>query len=183
MIALIRKINEAMKVIEKTVVSYGTITLAVLIIANVIGRNVFRYSLYFVNEVNQFLIIIITFVGSSYAAREGRHIRMSAVADLLPDRHEKKLTYLMTAGTFIFMAWLTYISSHYIFDLYQSGRTSPLLTIPLWQVWIIVPIGLALTTIHYLMAFIKNIIEPDVWISFDEKSEYDDLEEVKNDAK
>ncbi|SDL05312.1 TRAP transporter small permease [Halarsenatibacter silvermanii] len=182
MIALIRKINEAMKVIEKAVVSYGTITLAVLIIANVIGRNVFRYSLFFVNEINQFLIIIITFVGSSYAAREGRHIRMSAVADLLPKKHEKKLTYIMTAGTFIFMAWLTYISALYIYDLYLSGRTSNLLTIPLWRVWIVVPVGLVLTTIHYLMAFIKNIVEPDVWISFDQKSEYDDLEEVKNDV-
>ncbi len=54
MFAIIRKINAGMKKIEEFIVGYGTIALAVLIIANVIGRNVFGYSLYFVEETNTF---------------------------------------------------------------------------------------------------------------------------------
>ena len=182
MLEIIKKINNAMKVVEEFIVGYGTIALAVLIISNVVGRNVFGYSLFFVQEVNEFLIIIITFVGCSYAARNGRHIRMSALSDLVPEKYEKKMTYLMTGGTFVFLVWLTYVSGDYIHNLFQSGRTSNLLTIPLWRIWIIVPIGLGLTTIHYFMAFIRNLMEPEVWISFDEKSEYEDIEEVKNEV-
>ena len=182
MFAVIRKINAGMKKIEEFIVGYGTIALAVLIIANVVGRNVFGYSLYFVEETNTFLIIYITFVGTSYAARNGRHIRMSALSDLVPKKFEKAMVYIMTLGTFIFMGWITWISAKYIYDIFTSGRQSSLLQVPLWRVWIIVPIGLGLTTIHYLMAFLKNIKEEDVWMSFDEKSEYGDVQAVIDNA-
>lgn len=183
MLSIIRKINAGMKKIEKFIVGFGVIALAILIISNVVGRNLFGYSLYFVDEVNTFLIIFITFVGTSYAARNGRHIRMSALSDLVPKRFEKLMMYIMTFGTFIFMGWITWISGKYIYDLFTSARQSSLLQVPLWRIWIIVPIGLGLTTIHYLMAFIKNIRTQDVWISFDEKSEYGDVQEVIDDVK
>jgi len=183
MFSFISKINAGMKKIEEFIVGYGIIALAVLIIANIIGRNIFGYSLYFVEETNTFLIIFITFVGTSYAARNGRHIRMSALSDLVPERFEKLMMYIMTLGTFIFMGWTTWITGKYIYDLFISGRQSSLLQVPLWRVWIIAPVGLGLTTIHYFMAFIKNIKEKDVWISFDEKSEYGDVQEVIEEAK
>lgn len=183
MFAIFRYLNSGMKKIEEFIVGYGTIALAVLIIANVIGRNVFGYSLYFVDEINTFLIIFITFVGASYAARNARHIRMSAISDMAPKKYEKAMVYIMTLGTFIFMGWTTIISTRYILDLMASGRQSSLLQVPLWRIWIIVPIGLALTTLHYLMAFIKNITEEEVWMSFDEKSEYGDIDELIEDVK
>jgi len=178
MFAILNKINAGMKKIEEFIVGYGTIALAVLIIANVIGRNVFGYSLYFVEETNTFLIIFITFVGTSYAARNGRHIRMSALSDLVPKRFEKAMIYIMTLGTAFFMGWITWISARYIYDIFTSGRQSSLLQVPLWRIWIIVPIGLGLTTIHYAMAFLKNVKEDEVWISFDEKSEYGEVEQI-----
>lgn len=183
MFAIFSYLNAGMKRIEEFIVGYGTIGLAVLIIANVIGRNVFGYSLYFVDEVNTFLIIFITFVGASYAARNARHIRMSAISDMAPKKYEKAMVYIMTLGTFIFMGWTTIISTRYIIGLMESGRQSSLLQVPLWWIWIIVPIGLALTTLHYLMAFIKNITEEEVWMSYDEKSEYGDVDELIEEVK
>ncbi len=76
------------------------------------------------------------------------------------------------------MGWITWISARYIYDIFTSGRQSSLLQVPLWRVWIIVPIGLGLTTIHYAMAFLKNVKEDEVWISFDEKSEYGEVEQI-----
>ncbi|MFW6377923.1 MAG: TRAP transporter small permease [Bacillota bacterium] len=178
MFAVIRKINAGMKKLEEFIVGYGTIALAFLLIANVIDRNLFGSKLFFVDEVNTFIIIYITFVGTSYAARNGRHIRMSALSDLVPKRFEKLMMYIMTLGTFIFIGWTTWIVSKYVLDLFSSGRQSSLLQVPLWSIWIIAPIGLGLTTIHYFMAFLKNLKEEDVWISFDEKSEYGEVEEI-----
>ncbi|MFW5790709.1 MAG: TRAP transporter small permease [Bacillota bacterium] len=178
MFAVIRKINAGMKKLEEFIVGYGTIALAFLLIANVIDRNLFGSKLFFVDEVNTFIIIYITFVGTSYAARNGRHIRMSALSDLVPKKFEKLMMYIMTLGTFIFIGWTTWIVSKYVLDLFSSGRQSSLLQVPLWSIWIIAPIGLGLTTIHYFMAFLKNLKEEDVWISFDEKSEYGEVEEI-----
>jgi C4-dicarboxylate transporter, DctQ subunit len=43
----------------------------------------------FSEELNSILIILITFAGISYAARHGRHIRMSAIYDALPPKGRK----------------------------------------------------------------------------------------------
>ncbi|MCB1313831.1 MAG: TRAP transporter small permease, partial [Sedimentitalea sp.] len=72
----------------------GVLLMAANTVANVIGR-VFFESLYFSEELNRILIILITFAGISYAARHGRHIRMSAIYDTLPPKPRKALTIVI----------------------------------------------------------------------------------------
>lgn len=84
---------------ESFVLAWGVILMAVNSIANVIGRFVFNQSLYFSEELNRFLIVLVTFVGLGYAARKGRHIRMSALYDQLGDRGKKVLMILIAAVT------------------------------------------------------------------------------------
>ena len=85
--------------IEAFLLAWSIITIAALSIGNVVCRALFGFSLAFVGEVSQFLIIIVTFIGLSYAASQGRHIRMTApvhqgedvdlaLLDLLDDAHE-----------------------------------------------------------------------------------------------
>ena len=65
---------------EVLCMSLGVGMLTILLITNVISRTFFQ-SLYFIEEVGTFLIIFITFIGISYAARKARHIRMGALLD------------------------------------------------------------------------------------------------------
>ncbi len=69
--------------IEACILSIAIIAMATNSIANVFGRYVFNQSLYFSDELNQFLIVIITFMGLGYITRKGKHIRMSAFYDML----------------------------------------------------------------------------------------------------
>ena len=62
----------------------GVLLMALNTIANVVGRFVLQSSIFFTEELNRILIVLITFAGISYAARHGRHIRMSAIFDTLP---------------------------------------------------------------------------------------------------
>lgn len=64
--------------IEAILLAAGVLLMALNTVINVIGRYVFGESVFFSGEVNQALIILITFAGISYAARHGRHIRMTA---------------------------------------------------------------------------------------------------------
>src|SRR6056297_3758203 len=67
--------------IEAVLLAVGVLLMAANTIANVVGRFVFQNSLFFSEELNRILIIMITFAGISYAARHGRHIRMSVIYD------------------------------------------------------------------------------------------------------
>ena len=174
----LEKINDWIRTFEEYILAYGILVMGGLTIVNVFARNFFNHSLSFATEINEFLIVLVTFLGTSYAARNGRHIRMSAFHDIANKKIQKVLTYIVTFGTATFMYLMTYLASNYIIDVFQQGKMSPVLRVPLGWIWIFVPIGLLMTAIHYTLAFIKNVMEDDVWVSFEEKSEYEDLEDA-----
>ncbi|MGM0603623.1 MAG: TRAP transporter small permease [Bacillota bacterium] len=170
------KLNGAIKRLEEFILSYGVLIMAALTIVNVVSRNFFGHGLSFATEINEFLIVFITFLGTSYAARNGRHIRMSALYDITNDKWKKMLTFMMTSGTAVIMYYMTYLSYIYVRQVFMYQRVSPVMRVPLFLIWAWVPIGFLMTSLHYTLAFVKNVIEDDVWISFEEKSEYEDLE-------
>ena len=174
----LEKINDWIRTFEEYILAYGILIMGGLTIVNVFARNFFNHSLSFATEINEFLIVLVTFLGTSYAARNGRHIRMSAFHDIANPKIQKVLTYIVTFGTAAFMYLMTYLASDYVIGIFQQQKMSPVLRVPLGWIWMFVPIGLLMTAIHYTLAFIKNIIEDDVWVSFEEKSEYEDLEDA-----
>ena len=97
MMDFLNKFNNIIKKFEEYVLAYGVIAMASLTVINVVSRNFFNHGLSFATEINEFLIVIITFLGTSYAARNGRHIRMSAFFDIANKKIKKILVYKMTS--------------------------------------------------------------------------------------
>jgi len=158
---------------EVTVLSAGTASLAILLIANVIARSFFQ-SIYYADEVAKFLIILITMVGVSYAARKARHIRMGAFLDMMPPKLEKVFIFLISAVSAFVLFIMAYHSYQYMNQMRILGQKTSALQVPFWTFMIIVPIGFASAGIHYLRTIIKNIVEKDVWLSPEQQSEYED---------
>lgn len=158
---------------EVTILAAGTAALAVLLIANVIARTFFQ-SLYYADEISKFLIILISMVGVSYAARKARHIRMGAFLDLMPPKMEKAFIFLISAVSAVVLFIMAYYSYRYMDQMRMLGQKTSALQVPFWTFMIIVPIGFASAGIHYLRTIIKNIVEKDVWLSPEQQSEYEE---------
>lgn len=172
---LLKKIDEKAGKIEEFILSYGVIMMALILIGNVISRTLFNNSWKFAEEVGQMLVITITFVGTGYAARKGKHIRMSAVFDAVPKKVQKIImiiTALTTSGAMFYLAYLSY---QYTMKVYKIGRVTPALRMPMFIVIAIVTLGFILTGIQYLLIFTLNIKEEDVYIGAEKVSgEYED---------
>ena len=160
---------------EVWVIMISTSGLAVLLIANVVSRNVYR-SIYFAEEVAQLFIILITFMGTSYATRKARHIRMGALLELLPSKVEKFLILLITAISAIVMFVLAYIALRYVITLRLRDTLTASLRAPYWLFVIAAPVGLAMSGFQFVRTFIKNLVEKEVWLSPEQQSEYEDEE-------
>ena len=57
------------------------------------------------------------------------------------------------------------------------GQTTSALRVPYWSFLIIVPIGFAAAGIQYVRTVIKNVMEKEVWLSAEQQSEYEELQE------
>lgn len=162
--------------IESVLLAAGVLLLAANTSANVIGRFVFQSSIFFSEELNRVLIILITFAGISYAARQGRHIRMSAIYDALPSGLRKPLMIIIALITAAFMLGLAWYSAQYILTLYGRGRVLPSLQIPVWIIYLWAPVGFFMTGLQYILTAIKNMLEKDIYLSTNVLEGYDDEE-------
>ncbi len=164
---IIDGIDRSIAMLERVIMATGVILMAINTIANVISRFVFNHSLIFAEELNSIFILLVTFAGIGYAARHGRHIRMSAISDALPERARKILMIVITAVTAALLLILAWYAIQYIISLQAKGRVYPALGIPVYMSYLWVPIGLFVTGVQYALTFIKNLQEREIYLSTD----------------
>ncbi len=156
--------------IEEKAVAASVILLALILIANVTLR-FFHSSLASTEELSQFLMFFITFLGTSYAARSGMHIRMSMLSDALKGRSQKVLAVVVSLGTALVMFYIAWLSYRYVMKVASLNRVSPILQWPVQYIWMVMPVGMFLTGIQYTLAFVRNLISPGAWISYSVRNE------------
>jgi TRAP-type C4-dicarboxylate transport system permease small subunit len=168
-------IDTAIARFEAFILATGILLMAANSIGNVLGRFVFGQSLYFAEELNQFLIVLVTFVGLGYAARKGRHIRMSAIYDQLGDRGRKIMMIIIAGSTACVMFALAWFSYEYVARVALLGKVTPSLQLPLYLTYLWVPLGFLITGIQYVMTVVQNVRSPDVWISYEQIDSYEEV--------
>ena len=152
------------------VVCVGALT--ILLIANFIARELFT-SIYFAEEISEFLVIFTTFVGVSYGVRRARHIRMGAILDMMPPKVEKILIITHFGRQCLVMFFMTHASYNYLLHSLHKAHETPALKLPYWIFYVIMPLGFFMAGIQYIRTIIKNLVEKETWMSPEQQSEYE----------
>ena len=166
-------VGRLINAVEVGVLVFCVGVLAALLIANVFARTFFQ-SIYFVEEVSAFLVILMTFTGLSYGVRRARHIRMGAFLDAMPPKMEKVFIIIISFVSAVVMAVMAWASWEYLQNAMSMRHMTPALRLPRWIFYIIIPVGFCLACVQYIRTVEKNFTEPDPWLSPDQKSEYED---------
>jgi TRAP-type C4-dicarboxylate transport system permease small subunit len=164
---VLQRANRGIEFAEKAIIVFSILLMMVNSTANAIGRYAFGQSLFFSEELNQFLIVGVTFVGFAYAVRRGRNIRMTAVYDALSDRTKKVLLTLISLITGLLLMFLTWKSVLYVQEVREINRLSPALQFPVYIIYAVIPVGLAMASLQYLIAFLMNVTQKGTYLSFD----------------
>jgi TRAP-type C4-dicarboxylate transport system permease small subunit len=172
---LFSRIDNTIKKFEELVLMYGIIALSGITVSNVISRVVFNYSWFFIEEISQFILVIITFMGISYGARINRHIRMTALFEIGNDKVKKILIVTTSLITMLVLFYLSYHAFLFVMKTKAYGRVSPALRIPFYLLILWAPSGLFLGGVQYLITLIKNIRESKLWLSSENSSSYKEI--------
>jgi C4-dicarboxylate transporter DctQ subunit len=103
------------------------------------------------------LTVLAAFVGGARAASRGVHVRITLVAQYLAPSRRR---YMEVFAVFISIAYcmiMAYASWLYVVFLYKIGVVSSEANIPMWVIYIMAPLSMAL----FIIRFIQNI--PDAW--------------------
>lgn len=161
---------------ENIVLSVSIMAMAALNIANVLGNNLLDEGILFTVEINQALLVIITFIGVSKGARHGRNIRMSAIYDQAKGHWRKGMNIVITAGSAAMMFYLCWYAVIYETQVRSIGQTTPNLGIPLWVLYLAVPLGLFLAGLQYTLTTLRNLTSKELYRSFTELEVYEEAD-------
>lgn len=168
----------AISKLEAFLLAAGVLLMALNTVSNVVTRTLFDTSLMATEDINRLLIVLITFAGIGYAARHGRHIRMSAFYDLLPDKGRQVLMIIISLFTATVMFTLGYYSIGYIGTEMRTGRVLPALGLETWIIYLWAPVGFFITGIQYVLTAVKNWNEDEVYLSTHVDDTYDEVDDV-----
>ncbi len=164
---LFERLDNILSKIEELILSSGVIIMAAVLVGNVISRRVLNDSWGFAEELGQMLVIAITFIGASYAARKGRHIRMSAIFDAVSPKLQKIVYIIISITTSTVMLVLSYLAYNYMLTVQKIDRVTPVLRMPVSIVVAVVAVGFFLTAVQYLSILFLNLKYPELYIGTD----------------
>ena len=134
------------------VACFAYMTLAVL--AQVFGRYVFNYSISWTEETARYAQIWVVLMGAGIAMRRGLHVAVDALAAMLPLRWARGLSLLIAAGSLWFLGVVVYGSLPLI-ELGWLFETSPVLQLPMWVIYLSLPLGAA----YFALELVARVVE------------------------
>jgi len=117
-----------------------------LVFANVVSRYVFGYSIIWAEELSQYLMVWIAFIGAGLALREGRHVAVELLQDRVSAvvrRIIRTLVAALLAAFFVAVAILGFRFAHFAIE-----QETPVLNISLAIPYLCVPLGALLLLGH-----------------------------------
>jgi len=125
--------------------------MATLVFVNVVTRYVFNFSIIWAEEVSQYLMIWIAYLGAGLALREGRHVAVEMLQDRLPTALGRRVRMAVGGLVLAFLGAVTVLGFQFV--VFVWNQETPVLNISLGIPSLAIPIGALLFALHLLLMF------------------------------
>jgi C4-dicarboxylate transporter DctQ subunit len=102
-----------------------------------------------------YLFVWMAKFGAAYGVRTGIHVGVDILAERLEGTARKTITTIAMSGGVIFTAIITVIGTDFVWHVRAGGQTSPDLEMPMWIIYLVVPLGSALMCFRFVQALVK----------------------------
>lgn len=140
---------EKLNRIEEFAIAILMLVSSVLVFINV-GLRQFSMGVPWTEELIRYLIIWITFLGMSVCVREGTHISIDAIPEMLKGTAKKLVeaaVYLLCILFSVLMTWYSYL---FLDKLKDAGQLSPALGVPMHYFYVVILISSFVIIFRYL---------------------------------
>jgi TRAP-type transport system small permease protein len=120
--------------------------MVVLVFTNVVTRYGFGFSVTWAEEFSQYLMVWIAFLAGGLALREGRHVAVEMLQDLLAPASRRRLRIVVASLMAIFFAVVGYYGV--LFADFAVDMQTPMMNISLAIPYACVPIGMLFLLVH-----------------------------------
>ncbi|WP_010139415.1 TRAP transporter small permease [Oceanicola sp. S124] len=145
---------------ERLLLTGALIAMASVLFAQVVMRYFLRSPFSWSEELARYILVWAAIVGVSLAVRESRHIRVDFLPLVFGPRSERLFSIISHLGVLAFSLVMISAGLPLIERLARIGQTSPALGIPMWTIYLAIPVGFGLTVLRTLQALYFDIMRP-----------------------
>lgn len=138
----------------------ATLVLMVLLIfGQVVGRYVFQSAPSWTEEFARYIHIFQVWIGAGYAVKLREHIKVTAFVNIFNGAARKIMDIASTLIWFVLIVLVAVFGTQLVLATLQYGQVSPATQIPMWIVYLAVPLGsvsMAVRLIQQLVGIIRK---------------------------
>jgi TRAP-type C4-dicarboxylate transport system permease small subunit len=140
-----------------------------LLLADIIGRELFSTSIYGAQKIAVQATMIAAFMGLSLATSQGSHMRAEAADALVPNRWSAQADRFGQVLSAILFAALAAVSFKFMMETRQYGMRIPVLGWQMWPVQVVLPLAFGSSSLKSLAFAAFPALAPQRQIETPEK--------------
>jgi len=150
------KVSRGLAGCENWVMIVGMGLASFLITLQVILRYFLNYSISWGEELTRYAIVWMSFVGAGMGIRKGAHICVDLLIVFLSERWKRALTSLMAIVGAGFGMAIFVTGCNLVYSGIERGQVSPALEVPIFIVYLAVPLGGLIMMFRWLELFLST---------------------------
>lgn len=155
---VLEKLIKALNKCEMLLIAYFPLLIAILMVIELLNRKIglgFR-GFYWLEELGRYMLIFITFLGTSIAVKSRSHPKMEVLYAKLPTQAAHLLWGIVFCGCFAFIAYIAFYAWRHIFNLSKIGVSTSTLSVPLYVAYFPIAFFGSFIALRYLIESIKE---------------------------
>jgi C4-dicarboxylate transporter DctQ subunit len=101
-------------------------------------------------ELTIYLLIWMAKFGAAYGVRTGIHVGVDVLVRSLPQAWQRFFVIFSLASGAFFTAIIAWLGTRFVLRIHETGQVSPDLEMPMWVVYLAVPLGSTLMCFRFL---------------------------------
>lgn len=147
--------------VEKCFLAVLILLTTILLFINVMLRYFFDSAIFWVEETLRYCIVWTTFIGAASCVKEGNHISIDLLGQMLPLKGKRILRIILQICGMIFSAVFLKLSIDFVLQTKATTQVSATIdNLPMYVVYLCFPIGFVLYFIRSAEALV-NLIRRD----------------------
>jgi TRAP-type C4-dicarboxylate transport system permease small subunit len=156
----VKKENKILTILRNLDIIVASVVLVILIIltsAGVVFRYIVGSPFTWLEEVQLACMVWIVFAAGGAAFSTGNHVVIEMVVDLLPQKAQIVVGWLISIVVVITLGYLFKQSLGFLEIFMRSGRSTPMLHIPYLYIYAIAPISFVVMVVSWFYSIIKGV--------------------------
>ena len=169
-----KALKKIITIVTKLELSISAVTFAAMVICyfiSTVNRNIIKASMPWTEELALYGMVFMVLLGTEVGLRDGTQVSVTAVTEKLKGKKAGKvLDIVASVVLLVLVAMILWFGISMVTKQMQTGQTSPVMKIPMYLLYLSLPVSFGLTLVTQILILVGKIFN----IPMDEVTAVDD---------